>query len=331
MRNLLLALVAAVALAMLVIVVGVGVGSPSSPAVAEPADSASASNPTNQYVTDALDMMESGGYYVDPATWPAQRTEAEQLTNNAPDTAATYPALRAALAAAGGEHSEWLPPGAPLVDPNPVESTTPSVTTTPDGISTVSVPELVSGDPQALQRYADSTASSLSRAGQPTSCGWIVDLRDNGGGNMWPMFAGLSPLLADGPMLSFASNTGERTEVRIEGGTALAGAQPQASVVDLPKSTKPIAVLQGESTASSGEAVLLAFRGQPNVRTIGSDSAGSSTANMSVPMPDGATMVLTTAVYVDRFNQAFGGRITPDLSAPDALVAARTWLHEQCG
>ncbi len=275
-------------------------------------------------------MMESGGYYVDPATWPARRAEAEQLTSNAPDTAATYPALRAALAAAGGEHSEWLPPGAPLVDPDPVEST-PSVTTTPDGISTVSVPELVSGDPQDLQRYADSTASSLSRADQPTSCGWIVDLRDNGGGNMWPMLAGLSPLLADGPMLSFASNTGERTEVRIEGGTALAGGQPQASVIDLPKSTKPIAVLQDENTASSGEAALLAFRGQPNVRTIGSGSAGSSTANMSVPMPDGATMVLTTAVYVDRFNQAFGGRITPDLSAPDALVAARTWLHEQCG
>lgn len=327
-----MAVVAAAVIAIGVVVgVGPAPGSAPGPATAGPASvpgPAAVLDPA-RYATDALDMMEFGGYYVDPRTWPAQRAEAERLTRGAPDTAATYPALRAALAAAGGEHSEFLPPGAPLSDADPVEPT-PSVTTTPDGVSTVSLPELVSGDPQALQRYADITAAGLARAGPPTSCGWVVDLRGNGGGNMWPMLAGLSPLLPDGPMLSFVANTGERTEVRIEGGTALVGTEPQASVDDATLSTRPVAVLQDGDTASSGEAALLALRGRPNVLTIGSGSAGYSSANMSVPMPDGATMVLTTAVYVDRSGQVFGGEIAPDLPASDPVVAARTWLHEQC-
>lgn len=81
-----------------------------------------------RYATDALDMMEFGGYYIDPRTWPAQRAEAERLTADAPDTAATYPALRAAVAAAGGEHSEFLPSGDPLSD---ADEPTPPVTTGP--------------------------------------------------------------------------------------------------------------------------------------------------------------------------------------------------------
>ena len=29
------------------------------------------------------------------------------------------------------------------------------------------------------------------------TCGWIIDLRGNGGGNMYPMLAGLKPFLGD--------------------------------------------------------------------------------------------------------------------------------------
>ena len=32
----------------------------------------------------------------------------------------------------------------------------------------------------------------------PYNIGWIVDLRGNGGGNMWPMLAGIGPILGEG-------------------------------------------------------------------------------------------------------------------------------------
>lgn len=165
-----------------------------------------------QYATDALDLLELQGYYVDPTTWPAQRAEAEQSVRSAPDT---YPALRKALATAGGKHSKFLPAGESLSDLDPTPPPPPSVTSTPDGVSTVTVPELVTEDPNALQQYADTIASGLHRAAPATWCGWIVDLRGNEGGNMWPMIAGLSPLLPDGTLLSFAARTGERTDMRM--------------------------------------------------------------------------------------------------------------------
>ena len=37
-------------------------------------------------------------------------------------------------------------------------------------------------------------------ADRPGLIGWIVDLRTDGGGNMWPMMAGLGPILGEGIM-----------------------------------------------------------------------------------------------------------------------------------
>lgn len=45
----------------------------------------------------------------------------------------------------------------------------------------------------------------------------------------------------------------------------------------------PIAILTDEWTASSGEAVLLAFRGMENVRTFGAANAGYAGVNMVTP------------------------------------------------
>lgn len=39
-------------------------------------------------------------------------------------------------------------------------------------------------------------------------CGWIVDLRGNGGGNMWPMLAGIGPLLGTEEPGSFIGRDG---------------------------------------------------------------------------------------------------------------------------
>lgn len=88
--------------------------SPAGTPVAASTDSTPTFDP-GRYAIDALDMMEFAGFYVDPVTWPTRRAEAELSVRNAPDTAATYPALSAALAVAGGEHSSWLLPVNPRI------------------------------------------------------------------------------------------------------------------------------------------------------------------------------------------------------------------------
>lgn len=92
----------------------------------------------------------------------------------------------------------------------------------------------------------------------------------------------------------------------------------------------PIAVLQDEWTASSGEAVLASFRGLDGVRTFGTDSAGYTSANVSHTLFDGATIVLTESLYVDRTGRNYEeGAIAPDERSTDAEADARAWLGEQ--
>ena len=48
--------------------------------------------------------------------------------------------------------------------------------------------------------YAEALQRAIRMADRPGLIGWIVDLRTDGGGNMWPMMAGLGPILGEGIM-----------------------------------------------------------------------------------------------------------------------------------
>lgn len=74
----------------------------------------------------------------------------------------------------------------------------------------------------------------------------------------------------------------------------------------------PVAVLTNRSTASSGEAIVVAFRGRPNTRSFGEGTRGVSTSNRSFALNDGAMLLLTVAIFADRTGQKYGDVIVPD-------------------
>ncbi len=99
-----------------------------------------------------------------------------------------------------------------------------------------------------------------------------------------------------------------------------------------------VAVLTGPNTASSGEAVTIAFRGRQNTRSFGLPTNGLSTANGTFPLPDGAMILLTTAIEVDRTGRRYGGKIDPDERQESAskdndaaMTAATEWLKKAPG
>ena len=49
-----------------------------------------------------------------------------------------------------------------------------------------------SGTPIEALKFAQSIQDEIRAAVEQDAVGWIVDLRGNGGGNMWPMLQGLS-------------------------------------------------------------------------------------------------------------------------------------------
>jgi C-terminal processing protease CtpA/Prc len=103
-----------------------------------------------------------------------------------------------------------------------------------------------------------------------------------------------------------------------------------------------VAVLTGARTASSGEAVAIAFRGRARTRSFGAPTAGLTSANAAFDLPDASRIMLTTAIDVDRDGKRYDGPLVPDeLVRSDGgdttdvvLGAARSWLikmHERSG
>jgi carboxyl-terminal processing protease len=61
------------------------------------------------------------------------------------------------------------------------------------------------GGEDVARAYTAAVRTALERMDREHLCGWIVDLRGNGGGNMWPMLRGLGPLLGEPPFGAFAT------------------------------------------------------------------------------------------------------------------------------
>ena len=76
--------------------------------------------------------------------------------------------------------------------------------------------------------YVDAAHDVLGAA----ACGWIVDLRSNGGGNLYPMLAALAPLLGPGPLLGYRDRHG-RTDSWVidDDGTVVADGWPAPHAV----------------------------------------------------------------------------------------------------
>jgi C-terminal processing protease CtpA/Prc len=175
-------------------------------------------------------------------------------------------------------------------------------------------------------------SAAIERVESSEVCGWIVDLRRNFGGNMWPALQALRPILGDENPGFTVGKTG-RTEWAIH-------ARANANDFRLHASNPPVAVLTSHLTGSAGEATAVAFRGRDLTRTFGESTGGRSTSNEPFRLPDGALMLVATALNADRTGKTYEGRIAPDEPMAidwryierddDPLVtAASAWLRSQ--
>jgi carboxyl-terminal processing protease len=256
------------------------------------------------YLTGALDTMQAVIIHRDTVTWKNVRDSALLIARGAQDERDTYGAIAWALRRANG-HSFFQ------------ARQTGVVSRLLEGrVGYVRVPQIGG----AGVATADSIHSAVRMLDSTGACGWIVDLRGNGGGNMWPMLAGIGPLLGDTIVGSFGeSAAADRWFYRdgISANLKANGSRDTAARITVPPyrlkdPNAPVAILFDGITASSGEALAVAFRGRPNTRSFGSISAGAATANRGSRLPDGANMVVTADFMTDRRGVGSGGQLTPD-------------------
>lgn len=185
------------------------------------------------------------------------------------------------------------------------------------GVGLVTLPDcdlsglLADGTP-----YEERVRSLLLDLAAQGAVRWVVDLRRNTGGNMWPMLAGIGPLAGEGDLGAFVG-AAERWPWRYERGAALVGGEVvrrvDAPVLPAIADDVPVAVLTSPLTASSGEILALSFVGRPGTRLFGESTCGLTTSNALYELPGGAALLLTTAQDADRTGRVYTGPIQPDV------------------
>lgn len=222
-------------------------------------------------------------------------------------------AIGLALTLLGDQHSYFITNSGKYIlgsgrnDCSPKQITLPII---PQSIGYLKI-DGFSGQGQPANSFAEKLHNEIKKQDNAEIKGWIVDLRGNTGGNMWPMVSGASPLLGNGIIGYFIDYEGNTSPWNLTNGVA-AGIEVSNPYQVINPNNK-IAVLTDNATASSGEATAIAFSGRANTKSFGEGTCGVSTAVQGFPFADGALLGLTVSIMADRTKKMYGKTITPDV------------------
>lgn len=203
----------------------------------------------------------------------------------------------------------------------------------------IKIPGFHGGNQKRILAFADALQSDIKRLADAGIKGWIVDLRENSGGNQEPMIAGLGPLFSSVKLGSLLDVNGQYSSWNYKDGRYFFDDDKGWEVshpVTL-RSALPVAVLTSGQTGSSGEITTISFIGNARTRSFGQPTWGLTTGNGSFDLPDGSQLFIASTHMVDRNGKIYSGPIAPDVviktSADDksdiVLDAAIKWLISQ--
>jgi hypothetical protein len=298
------------------------------------------------YLLEALEVMEANALLAASVDWQEQRQRAQDFASNYADRPSDlHSFIQLRLYDLGDRHSYVLNPGEAetrLGDGH--QNRSPDIEQREDGIGYIGMYPF-SGF-FGTDEYAAALHSGIALIDQAGACGWILDLRENSGGNMWPMLAGIGPLLGQSASAEhgtdpsavgfFIDRDGGEVAWRYIDGVAYEGSESNA-VVEVPyhlvDPEVPVAVLLGPQVASSGEAIAVAFQGRPNTQTFGDPTRGTPTGIEGFTLSDGAVVGLTVVRFADRTGQPYGplGGLVPNESGGEAEATAWLLAQPQCG
>lgn len=279
----------------------------------------SCSSPNQTYVRDAIQHMDRKGLYAEGEAWEAMKKEA--LSQNPETLEEAQAIINKAAKIAGGKHSYLMPADKVQArEKRSNEKVSPSIIMREDGICMIHLPAFA-GDDENCLRYARTVLDSIP----DTVKGVCIDLRGNHGGNMYPMIAAIHRFLPDDVFLKFKMRRRFQSVMPIN-------KEFVAKVVGIdiePRINCPVAILTDDATASSGEAVLLSFRGLDNVRVFGSPTAGYASANESIIFYNGSILALTVSCDIARTGEVFcEDPIVPDVETDPPEEDAMSWLKD---
>jgi carboxyl-terminal processing protease len=283
------------------------------------------------YLNEVLDVMEKNSINRNLIDWPSFRAETLDHAKESGSIKDVYPAISFALKGLGDHHSGYTSSEITITAYDK-ECTAFSYDETPPadiGYLRIGAYSGSTGDV-----FAADLQNRIRKQDNAGIVGWVVDLRGNTGGNMWPMLAGVGPILGEGIAGYFIDPSGQEETWEYKQGKSMYGTiainqvSPPYTLIN--KDAK-VAVLIDQLTASSGEAIAISFIGRPNTKLFGTPTCGLSTSNANYTLSDGATLILTVAVMADRNKNKKGDVIAPDVAneiIPKVFPQAIDWIRQ---
>lgn len=197
----------------------------------------------------------------------------------------------------------------------------------PGKIAYLRVPGYSLYDPAQIHTAAQGLRDSLLSLAVQKPRGYLIDLRFNTGGNLYPMLAGLSPLLGTGVVAQDVDADGAvvRHWRLAEGNLWLEDKActwlPVYQGIDLSKAK--VVVMLGPVTMSSGSITAVAFKQRPRTTFLGEPTAAGYTTSTNFFYFSPEVMLnFATHFVADR------DRVIHDAVQPDVLVRGEAPVDE---
>lgn len=294
----------------------------------------------DKYISAALDTIALHSLMKDSVDIKPLKNTALQIAGDAKQYSDCYLAIAYLLESLGDHHSFFMTPqevksweNGSNEDGAEIKYPTYKMI---DSCGYISVPYFHGGNPKLILAFADTLQNALRKLNASNIKGWIIDLRENTGGNMEPMLAGLGPIFDSHKLGSLVDANGRRESWSYKDGTYYWENEKVLTVSNPVKLSHniPIAVLISSQTGSSGECVVVSFIGNGMTKIFGQQTWGLTTGNGSFDLSDGARMMLASTRMADRTGKLYYGSIEPDErlkqnnnAKPDTEIqVAVTWI-----
>lgn len=283
------------------------------------------------YLNETLSLLKEKSIHKNTIDWEEFKVDIFKRAQNAKNIKETYSVISYAISKLNDNHSYFKSVTVLDEDSENKPLLVLDDEITPKDIGYIRIPFCI-GTEEEYQNYIVKIRRKIEEQSQNGLKGWIVDLRGNFGGNMWPMLLSVEPLIGNGTLGYFVDSDGNSEAWKIVEGKAYIEDQliMETAVSSKDFSNQFVAVLTDNQTASSGEAMTVAFKFRNNTKSFGKPTFGVSTGCVSHTLSDGSVINLAESVFADRKMIKYGLSINPDFEIEEkkVLQAGIEWIYE---
>ncbi|HJW16372.1 MAG TPA: S41 family peptidase [Flavisolibacter sp.] len=310
------------------------------------------------FVDSALNVMQRRSIFAAPLNWDVIRDSVHKIAAKANSYAEAAPAVQFAFNQLQDKHGwlelngvQYFNPFVKRDNSRINEQTLKAIVRAPikstvleKDYAYLAIPFTNGQTKEKMNAFAQQVQDSLCKVVSAATKGLVIDLRLNGGGNVFPMIIGIINVLGDGTYTESVNSLGEK-----EGELVIKGQQItllDTIIVKLQKSCGdltrlPVAVLTGPATGSSGEQLAIILSIRKNTILIGENTAGYTTGNNGFLLPGADNGIVIGESYTrDKAGKIYLGEVSPsivvpggdnfiDLTKDNKIQAALKWLKQQ--